>query len=170
MALFIVKCELQPAMRSILIINGPNLNLLGTRETKIYGDRSLDEIMNDLRKEFRSVELIDHRSNDEGSIVTAIQGSRGKNDGIVINAGGYSHTSVAIRDAIAAVQVPAEEVHLSNLLAREPFRHISLVGAVCKGSIMGLGGHGYLLAIRYLLDHVQQKRSDPADGNISSQG
>ncbi len=139
-------------MNSILLINGPNLNLLGSRETKIYGERTLDAIVADLRSEFPSVELEDLRSNDEGPIITAIQSAPGRHIGMVINAGGYSHTSVAIRDAIAAVTIPAVEVHLSNLLAREPFRHVSLIGAVCAGSIMGFGEAGYALAIRYLLD------------------
>lgn len=150
--MFMVKCELHRAMKSILIINGPNLNLLGTRETHIYGDRSLDRIIQDLRDEFPSTLLEHVRSDHEGAIVEAIHGARGSQEGIVINAGGYSHTSVAIRDALAAVQVPAVEVHLSNLLTREPFRHVSIIGGVCAGSIMGFGARGYSLAIRYLLD------------------
>ena len=142
-------------MSSILLINGPNLNLLGTRETKIYGEKTLDRIIADLRSEFPSVDLEDLRSNSEGAIIDAIQSAPGRHIGMVINAGGYSHTSVAIRDAIAAVAVPAVEVHLSNLLTREPFRHVSLIGAVCAGSIMGFGEVGYSLAIRYLIDHAR---------------
>ncbi len=142
-------------MSSILLINGPNLDLLGTRETKIYGERTLDAIIADLRSAFPSVDLEDLRSNSEGAIIDAIHSASGRHIGMVINAGGYSHTSIAIRDAIAAVAVPAVEVHLSNLLAREPFRHVSLIGAVCAGSIMGFGEAGYSLAIRYLIDRAR---------------
>ncbi len=150
------------AMATILIINGPNLNLLGTREPGIYGDRSLDDIITALRDAYPDVDLEELRTNDEGAIVTAIQKSLGRTLGVVLNAGGYSHTSVAIRDAIAAVDVPVVEVHLSNLLAREPFRHVSMIGAVCAGSIMGLGPQGYSLAVRYLLDRSDGKRTGPA--------
>jgi 3-dehydroquinate dehydratase-2 len=148
-------------MADILVINGPNLNLLGTREPQIYGDRSMDDIMLSLRDAFEGIAIEEVRTNDEGAIVSALQQANGVM-GVVLNAGGYSHTSVAIRDAISAIDVPVVEVHLSNLLAREPFRHISIVGAVCMGSIMGLGAHGYALAVRYLLDRVNEKRTGPA--------
>ncbi len=149
-------------MQRILVINGPNLNMVGVREPSIYGDRTMDDIMVSLRDAFPEAELEEVRTNDEGPIVNAIQQAAGKMQGIVINAGGYSHTSVAIRDAIAAVDVPVVEVHLTNLLAREPFRHVSLIGGVCAGSIMGLGAQGYSLAVRYLLWHAAQRRTGPA--------
>jgi 3-dehydroquinate dehydratase II len=150
-------------MARILIINGPNLSLLGTREPGIYGDRSLDDIITSLRDLFPGVEISDLRTNDEGAIVTAIHQAAGEDaQGIVLNAGGYSHTSVAIRDAITAAEIPVVEVHISNLLSREPFRHVSLIGGVCVGSIMGLGAQGYSLAVRYLLDRADEKRTGPA--------
>lgn len=138
-------------MPRIIILNGPNLNLLGTREPQIYGGFSLEEMMQATLEAFPDVELVHLQTNSEGELVDAIQAAQGTCKGVVLNAGGYSHTSVALRDAVAAVSVPVVEVHISNLLAREPFRHTSLVGAVCVGSIMGLGGDGYTLAVQYLL-------------------
>ncbi len=138
-------------MARLLILNGPNLNLLGTREPERYGHRTLDEVINDLRAAFPG-HTIDHvQSNLEGELVTAVQQADGRYEGVVLNAGGYTHTSVALRDAIAAVRTPVVEVHLTNLVAREPFRHVSLTGAVCRGSIMGLGADGYRLAVLHLL-------------------
>ncbi len=139
------------AMARFLVLNGPNLNLLGSREPAVYGGRSLEEWLDDLRAEFPG-HRIDHKQTTlEGELVEAVQQADGAVDGVVLNAGGYSHTSVALRDAIAAVRVPVAEVHISNLLAREPFRHVSLTGAVCVGSIMGFGLDGYRLAILHLL-------------------
>jgi len=138
-------------MRKILILNGPNLNLLGTREPAIYGGLSLEEMMQATRDAFPEAELDHLQTNLEGELVEALQNAQGNYYGIVLNAGGYSHTSVALRDAVASVDVPVVEVHISNLLAREPFRHTSLVGAVCIGGIMGLGADGYRLAVQYLL-------------------
>ena len=138
-------------MPRILIINGPNLNLLGQREPHIYGHADLDQLVDGLRERFPGVDIEHQQSNLEGELVDAVQRADGRYDGVVLNAGGYSHTSVALRDAVAAVKVPVVEVHLSNLLAREPFRHVSLVGAVCIGGIMGLGVEGYALALHYLL-------------------
>jgi 3-dehydroquinate dehydratase-2 len=138
------------AMARFLILNGPNLNLLGSREPEIYGGRSFEEYLQDLRAEFTG-DRIDHaQMNIEGELVEAVQRADGACDGVVLNAGGYSHTSVALRDAVSAVRVPVVEVHISNLLAREPFRHQSLTGAVCAGSIMGLGLDGYRLALLHL--------------------
>lgn len=139
-------------MATILVINGPNLQLLGSRETDIYGKEDLDSIMSRLKQQFPGNEIEDLCTNDEGAIVSALHEATGRVIGVVLNAGGYSHTSVAIRDAIAAVEVPVIEVHLSNLLAREPFRHVSLIGGVCAGCIMGFGSQGYSLAVRALLD------------------
>lgn len=134
----------------ILLLNGPNLNLLGQREPEKYGVRSLESVVAELQALFPKVALDARQSNIEGDLVTWVQQSGGY-DGVVLNAGGYSHTSVALRDAVAAVPVPVVEVHITNLLAREPFRHVSLVGAVCSGSIMGLGTDGYRLAIDHLV-------------------
>jgi 3-dehydroquinate dehydratase II len=144
-------------MRTILIINGPNLNMLGLREPSIYGDRSMDDIITELRDMHSDMAIEEVRTNEEGVIVSAIQQAQDRVEGIVLNAGGYSHTSVAIRDAITAVEVPVVEVHLSNLLAREPFRHVSLIGGVCRGSIMGFGAPVYAMAVRYLLGHAHEK-------------
>ena len=136
----------------ILVLHGPNLNLLGMREPGIYGALTLDDINARLREWARGagVELTIVQSNHEGALVDAIQGAAGW-DGIVINAGGYTHTSVAIRDALAAVKAPAIEVHISNVYAREEFRHFSYIAPVCRGSIAGLGWIGYRLALEALM-------------------
>jgi 3-dehydroquinate dehydratase-2 len=135
----------------ILVLHGPNLNMLGTREPGIYGALTLDDINARLREWARGagIELTIMQSNHEGALVDAIQGAAGW-DGIVINAGGYTHTSVAIRDALAAVKAPAIEVHISNVYAREEFRHFSYIAPVCRGSIAGLGWIGYRLALEAL--------------------
>jgi 3-dehydroquinate dehydratase-2 len=135
----------------ILILNGPNLNLLASREPSVYGGRSFEEYLAELREAFPQTRIDHLQSNLEGELVTAIQQADGWADGVVLNAGGYSHTSVAIHDAIAAVRVPVIEVHITNILAREPFRHESITGAACAGSIMGLGLDGYRLAVQHLL-------------------
>ena len=140
------------ASSRILILNGPNLNLLGTREPSVYGGRSFEEYLLEMRETLPQVVIEHEQTNLEGELVTAIQQADGAFLGVVLNAGGYSHTSVAIRDAVAAVRVPVVEVHISNLLAREPFRHESIVGAACAGSIMGLGLDGYRLALLHLLE------------------
>ena len=129
----------------LLIVNGPNLNLLGTREPEIYGNQTFSDYLGELRAGFDGT--IDYiQSNSEGGIIDALQASR--HAGIILNAGGYTHTSVAIRDCIAAIAVPVVEVHISNLAQRESFRHDSLITAVCKGSIMGFGMDGYRLAVQ----------------------
>ncbi|MDL2314920.1 type II 3-dehydroquinate dehydratase [Bacteroidales bacterium OttesenSCG-928-C19] len=131
----------------LLILNGANLNLLGKRENSIYGDSSFEAYYESLKKRY-SNHVIDYfQSNIEGEIVNAIQGADRVYDGIIINAGGYTHTSVVIADAIRAVSVPVVEVHISNILAREEFRHVSLIAPVAKGSIFGFGLEGYRLAI-----------------------
>jgi len=138
-------------MDAILLLNGPNLDRLGTREPAIYGGSSLEEVVRSVQEAFPGIRIDHVQSNHEGVLVEAIHGAVGRYRGVVLNAGGYSHTSVALRDAVAAADIPVVEVHLSNLLAREPFRHVSLVGAVCLGSIMGLGADGYRLAVSHLL-------------------
>ncbi len=137
-------------MARYLILNGPNLNLLGTRETDIYGAGSLDDLMTGLRAAFPEHVIHLQQSNVEGELVNALQAAEGAYEGVVFNPGGYSHTSVALRDAIAAVRVPVVEVHISNIHAREEFRERSLTGAKCAGVITGLGYRGYELALRYL--------------------
>jgi len=134
---------------NILILNGPNLNLLGQRETDVYGKTTLAEIEKLVRQRAAklNVEVEFRQSNSEGELVTWIQGARGTFDAIVINAAGYTHTSVALRDAIAAVGVPTIEVHLSNIHAREEFRHRSLIAPVCRGQIAGFGPHSYVLGL-----------------------
>ena len=133
----------------ILVLNGPNLNLLGQRETDVYGRTTLADIEQKVRARAATLDAeIDFRqSNNEGELVGWIQEARDKFDAIVLNAAAYTHTSVALRDAIAAVKVPTIEVHLSNVHAREEFRHKSLISAVCRGQITGFGVNSYILAI-----------------------
>jgi 3-dehydroquinate dehydratase-2 len=132
----------------ILIINGPNLNLLGTREPQIYGNVSFESYLIELKSRV-DCELEYFQSNVEGEIINVLQ--RASCDGIVLNAGGYSHTSVAIRDCVASISIPVVEVHISNIAGRESFRHESLLSPVCKGCIFGFGLKGYELAVRSLL-------------------
>ena len=134
------------------VINGPNLNMLGIREPGVYGDLSLDKIIEDLKSLFNSHEILDFQSNDEGELIDIIQKWGMSLDGIVINPGGYSHTSVAIRDAIASVSVPVIEVHISNIHSREEFRHTTITGGACKAVISGLGAKGYSVALSSLVE------------------
>lgn len=145
-------------MFSILVLHGPNLNLLGKREPGIYGSLTLEEINNRLEAEAANlkIELQTFQSNHEGALIDQIQEAQGRYDGIILNAAGYTHTSVAIRDAIAAIQVPVVEVHLSNVHARESFRHTSLISAVCLGSISGFGWYSYLLGLMALVEKLKQ--------------
>ena len=137
---------------SILVINGPNLNILGQREPATYGSTTLAEIEDQLRERSSKlgVALDFFQSNTEGAIIDYVQANAGSSSGIIINAGGLTHTSVALRDCLAAVAVPVVEVHISNIYAREEFRHTSLTAPVVRGSIVGLGWQGYLLALDYL--------------------
>ena len=135
----------------IAIINGPNLNLLGKRETDIYGNRSFDLVMKDLKHHFEHVEFHYFQSNVEGELINEIQRVGFVFDGIILNPGGYTHTSVALGDAIAAIDAPVIEVHISNIHAREEFRHTSLIAKNCKGIITGFGLDSYRLAIEGLL-------------------
>jgi len=144
-------------MKSILLLHGPNLNLLGTREPEIYGRLTLDDINTRIIESGREhgVEVRAYQSNSEGALVDALQDARAWASGVIFNPGGYTHTSVAIRDAVAAIGIPVIEVHLSNVYAREEFRHKSLLSPVCKGKITGFGWRSYwlgLLAIVKLLE------------------
>jgi len=134
-------------MKKILILNGPNLNLLGKREPKIYGNQSFIDFFEILKKQNSSLELHYFQSNVEGEIINQLHEVGFSFDGIILNAGGYTHTSVAIADAIKSITSPVIEVHISNIFAREEFRHTSLLGANCKGSISGFGLHSYQLAL-----------------------
>lgn len=137
----------------ILLLNGPNLNLLGTREKSIYGADTLATITADLRSyaETKGVALRDFQSNSEGALIDAIHEARHWADGIIFNAGAYTHTSIALRDAIAGVALPVVEVHLSNVHAREEFRHHSMISAVCLGVIAGFGRDSYFLGLEALV-------------------
>ncbi len=131
----------------LLIINGPNLNLLGKREQNIYGSESFDKYYEKLKVAFPEIELSYFQSNVEGELINKMHEEGFSTDGIIINAGAYTHTSVAIRDAIAGITTPVVEVHISNTLTREDFRHKSVIGPVCRGCIMGFGLNSYALAI-----------------------
>ncbi len=136
----------------IQIINGPNLNLLGVREKSIYGNSSFEDYLNELRKRFPTVQLDYYQSNVEGELINKIHEVGFSYEGIVLNAGAYTHTSVAIADAIAAVNTPVIEVHISNVYKREDFRHHSMLAASCKGVIAGFGMDSYRLAIENLIN------------------
>lgn len=133
----------------ILIVNGANLNLLGRRQPEIYGRESFEDTLEALCARYSEHVIDYYQSNVEGEIVDALQRAEGSYDGVILNAGGYTHTSVVIRDAIAAIAVPVVEVHISSILAREEFRHHSMIAPVAKGTIMGFGMESYRLAVEY---------------------
>ncbi|MBD1836064.1 type II 3-dehydroquinate dehydratase [Cyanobacteria bacterium FACHB-472] len=143
---------------SVLVLHGPNLNLLGLREPGIYGSLTLDEINHLLEQEGQTLQakLSIIQSNHEGVLVDAIQNALGQQQGILINAGAYTHTSVAIRDVIAAVNLPTVEVHLSNIYRREAFRHHSYIAPVAIGQISGFGSQSYLLGLQALVQHLKE--------------
>ena len=146
----------------ILILHGPNLNLLGTREPEIYGSLALADInakLLELAAECH-VELSCKQSNHEGDLVDALQEARTWADGVVFNPGAYTHTSIALRDAISAIGIPVVEIHLSNVYAREEFRHVSMISAVCKGKVVGFGWRSYTLGLRALLELLSDKGAD----------
>ncbi len=134
-----------------LILNGPNLNLQGQRECSLYGTTTFDELLKELRARYPEHTIDYFQSNIEGEMIDCLHSAKGCCDGVVLNAGGYTHSSVALRDAVAAVGIPTIEVHISNIAAREEFRHTSLLTPVCRGAILGLGMDGYRLALEALL-------------------
>lgn len=135
----------------IQIINGPNLNLLGLREPSIYGSESIDSFIEQLKMQYSIIEIDYYQSNVEGELINKLHEVGFSYDGIILNAGGYTHTSVAIADAIAAIKTPVVEVHVSNIYAREEYRHVSLTGKNCKGVLTGFGLNGYRLALESFL-------------------
>lgn len=139
-------------MLHLAIINGPNLNLLGIREPHIYGNVSFDQYYAQLKERFPIVTLSYYQSNVEGELINYMQGCMGKVQGIILNAGAYGHSSIAIADAISAINIPTIDVHISNVLAREDFRKTSFIASKCIGSISGLGMTGYPLAVQYFVD------------------
>ncbi len=144
-------------MAKITMISGPNLNLLGKREPAIYGNLTLDDIQKNIMHLFGKDHEINHfQSNHEGAIIDALHDAAIWADGIVINAGAYTHTSIAIRDAISSTGLPCAEIHLSNVYARENFRHTSLIAPVCIGQISGFGAHSYELGIHALLNYLSR--------------
>jgi 3-dehydroquinate dehydratase-2 len=140
----------------IQIINGPNLNLLGLREPGIYGNQGFDSYLEDLRNNFPNLSIDYYQSNVEGELINKVHEVGFSYDGIILNAGGYTHTSVALADAIAAIKTPVIEVHISNIYARESYRHVSLTGKNCKGVLTGFGMDGYRLAITSFLQGLAE--------------
>ena len=150
----------------ILVLHGPNLNLLGTREPEIYGSLTLADINAKLVElaGAQHAELVCKQSNHEGDLIDALHDARTWADGVVFNPGAYTHTSIALRDAITAIGIPVIEVHLSNVYAREEFRHVSMISAVCRGKITGLGWRSYTLGLRALLEMLSDKVSGTQAG------
>ncbi|MEM9951977.1 MAG: type II 3-dehydroquinate dehydratase [Chloroflexota bacterium] len=143
-------------MTKILLLNGPNLNLLGTREPEVYGTMTLDDIVELMHKhiELHNVEMRSQQSNHEGTLIDILHEARTWADGVIFNPGAYTHTSIALRDAISAIEIPVIEVHMSNVHAREEFRHKSYLAPVCVGQISGFGWRSYLLGADALLGHL----------------
>lgn len=139
----------------ILLINGPNLNLLGIREKSIYGNSTFESYFKTLQEKYNAINLEYYQSNIEGELINKIHETGFSYDGIVINAGAYTHTSVAIRDAISGIKAPVVEVHISNILTRENFRHESMIGPVCIGNIMGFGLDSYRLGIEAITEYIK---------------
>lgn len=137
----------------ILVLNGPNLNLIGKREPEIYGNQSLDDYLKSLKKRFKDVKIDAFQSNHEGVLIDKLQEAMGKYDGVVINSGGYAHTSIALADTIRAIQIPVVEVHISNIYEREKYRHHSFTAEAAVHSIVGHGLEGYAEAIEFLAKH-----------------
>jgi len=139
-------------MKKILIVNGPNLNFLGKREPEIYGNVTMEFFLDELRIKFSDIEIEFFQSNIEGEIINSLQNAQGKINGIILNAAAYSHTSIAIADAINFINIPVVEVHISNVYAREEYRNTMITAKKCVGVISGLGLKGYELALRFLIE------------------
>lgn len=146
----------------ILLLNGPNLNMLGTREPDKYGDMTLTDIEMHLTEDAKKsdVDLVCRQTNYEGKLIDEIQFANGTFDGVILNAGGYTHTSVALRDAIASTTIPVVEVHLTNIHAREEFRHKSLISPVCIGQICGFGAYSYWLGLDAMVNYIKTHSED----------
>ncbi len=144
-------------MLHLAIVNGPNLNLLGTREPSIYGNQSFDHYFGQLCDRFPLVNIHYYQSNIEGELINFLHSCRDKMQGVILNAGGYTHTSIALADAVSAIGIPVVEVHISNILAREDYRKTSFIASKCVGSISGLGIDGYALAVQYFADALASK-------------
>lgn len=142
----------------VFVINGPNLNLLGVREPGVYGNESLDSILAEMKGEAEKlgIELECYQSNHEGDIVDTLHNAMTEADGVILNAGALTHYSYALRDAISAIKIPVVEVHMSNIQAREEFRHHSVIAPVCRGSIAGFGKNSYMLALKAVYDIIEQ--------------
>ena len=140
----------------ICIINGPNLNFLGLRQPEIYGNESLDSINQNLIKKFEEVSFTFFQSNNENELISKIQNSGTDFDGLVINGGAFSHTSIAMADALASIKVPRISVHISNIFKREAYRHVDFISEKCDGAIIGLGNIGYELAVECILDKIKE--------------
>jgi 3-dehydroquinate dehydratase-2 len=149
-------------MLHIAIINGPNLNLLGVREPEIYGSQSFAHYFTQLAERFPLVHIHCYQSNVEGELINHLHSCMGKVQGIILNAGAYTHTSIALADAISAIGIPVVEVHISNVLAREEYRKTSYISAKCVGSISGLGIDGYALAVQYFMDNAPKPPLNPS--------
>lgn len=162
--------EIHTLMKNILILNGPNLNLQGRRDPQIYGSETFDGLMQRLRARYPEVAFDYAQSNIEGVLIDTLQQAEGRYDGVVLNAGGYTHTSVALRDAVSAIEVPVIEVHLSAIWAREEFRQVSLLAPVVAGSIMGFGMLSYELGVEALLRRMEKRSCDRQQGVTSQKG
>jgi 3-dehydroquinate dehydratase-2 len=146
-------------MLQLAIVNGPNLNLIGSREQHIYGSQTLEAYFQEMQQQYRDVNFTVFQSNAEGELIDFLHSCRGKMQGIILNGGAYTHTSIAIADAIAAIEIPVVEVHISNIYAREPYRRHSYTAEKCAGCITGLGLKGYALAVEYFIDKLGTKTS-----------
>lgn len=139
-------------MLHLAIVNGPNLNLLGTREPEVYGSQRFEDYLITLQKKFSQVQISYYQSNVEGELINHLHSCMGKVQGVILNAGAYTHTSIALADAVAAIGIPVVEVHISNVLAREDYRKTSFIASKCIGSISGLGMNGYALAVQHFVE------------------
>lgn len=146
-------------MLQLAIVNGPNLNLVGTREKDIYGGESLEVFFGKIKQQYPNVSIQTYQSNVEGELINYLHACRGKVQGIILNGAAYTHTSIALADAIAAIDIPVVEVHISNIYAREEYRRHSITASRCVGCITGLGLKGYALAVEYFLDKLSPKTS-----------